>query len=1096
MIIIHSTATVEGVDVDVETIRKWHLARDFSDIGYNYVILLNGELKDGRKLEDGGAHTSGYNSCSIGIAYVGGCDNEGNPKNTLTDNQDATLVAFIEEKIEEYKDKGVKLNVYGHNDLNNTACPSFDVTEWIKEKGLDKKYEWLSDRSLVQKVAEKEDNQLKESEYVSPNKEKRDAISRRVPVHRNSIYRHNGGGLTEQTLFSDCFYYLQNGYDCVEYDADKLDVQRKVKTLIYLHTIPFDYDTILRKGFFNNPNSKHGGVELVPKGYLALLGGLIWRKKWSDENEEDPIEYGYTGEDGSYFQLYERPKTNYDPLFHVESDKTYKCSYARHGCDRGNTYNVSYYDFVNKNMDLYTENRLIAEFNNFVNTWYRYLSGLELRYKIKNNNQEYTENKGVTYATYQSNGNENRMTYLKMKEIVANMAQSHVSDSLYNTLLILTGREGIKTGDTEEIMLSGFTNSYAMGFIDNGSLELYYSDNNNTETNAGKVYNAAFSTPVLVLTSGCNNINAPTDGSIHASNYMSYLNGFCDTIDYYLKIDSDVTKSIGVEHVSEGNDVNDFKYEIYGLLKSLWDRWLCGFYNSNNVTDNNYFKVGSFFNDFVFIDTFYNNISSVLRLNCRLLQTRYEGSISYGSKSGNGVINHLGGVVSDHQCAMFNFPDFANFCSDDEGVMYENLKNMFVAVPQNQVGLPSTRNKFVVVYTHSANSLTTIDRNKFIPDTFDIWSYDEGREVAPSIFNGKTVKPSNVSNVMYRNESRMAYKVPAFGVAYSRQDNCYWKNVKVGMDTQTITEQAGRALSQIAEKGNSSKRKITFYGQDIYSIYQAYSYIVTIEMMGNVQIQPLMYFQLMNIPMFRGTYMVIKVEHNLKVGDMTTTFTGMKMSKVQKPFTTSWFAITGPETNIRTSIESDADSARNGHPIRTVNNNAIDISDNTLSDVINKYIGKSMKCDVFVRTVYKEAFNVDINNNLEYNGNKNMFTELSSDGKWNMNLFRRLPRRSNNWEAFSSVNTHPEVGEILFGYHNGKLDGKHMHVAIYLGMHEGQHYVAEGGDWDSDKSDVGMVNDVVQVAAINTSMMCNGCDIYTHHALCTSVNIEQMVDSE
>ena len=37
-IIIHCSATPEGKDFTVDDIRRWHLARNFADIGYHYVI--------------------------------------------------------------------------------------------------------------------------------------------------------------------------------------------------------------------------------------------------------------------------------------------------------------------------------------------------------------------------------------------------------------------------------------------------------------------------------------------------------------------------------------------------------------------------------------------------------------------------------------------------------------------------------------------------------------------------------------------------------------------------------------------------------------------------------------------------------------------------------------------------------------------------------------------------------------------------------------------------------------------------------------------------------------------------------------------------
>jgi len=66
-IILHCTATPEGRDVSVDEIRQWHLDRGWSDIGYHYVIDINGNLQDGRPLTRAGAHVRGYNKGSIGI---------------------------------------------------------------------------------------------------------------------------------------------------------------------------------------------------------------------------------------------------------------------------------------------------------------------------------------------------------------------------------------------------------------------------------------------------------------------------------------------------------------------------------------------------------------------------------------------------------------------------------------------------------------------------------------------------------------------------------------------------------------------------------------------------------------------------------------------------------------------------------------------------------------------------------------------------------------------------------------------------------------------------------------------------------------------
>ena len=77
-IILHCSATPEGKDYSVDTIRKWHLQRGFSDIGYHYVIYRDGSIHNGRDVNISGAHCTNHNSKSIGVCYIGGLDSTGN----------------------------------------------------------------------------------------------------------------------------------------------------------------------------------------------------------------------------------------------------------------------------------------------------------------------------------------------------------------------------------------------------------------------------------------------------------------------------------------------------------------------------------------------------------------------------------------------------------------------------------------------------------------------------------------------------------------------------------------------------------------------------------------------------------------------------------------------------------------------------------------------------------------------------------------------------------------------------------------------------------------------------------------------------------
>jgi N-acetylmuramoyl-L-alanine amidase len=69
------------------------LDRGWSDIGYHFLIYLDGSLHEGRPIERVGAHCKGHNEGSIGIAYVGGIDKVNfKPKDTRTEEQKEALV--------------------------------------------------------------------------------------------------------------------------------------------------------------------------------------------------------------------------------------------------------------------------------------------------------------------------------------------------------------------------------------------------------------------------------------------------------------------------------------------------------------------------------------------------------------------------------------------------------------------------------------------------------------------------------------------------------------------------------------------------------------------------------------------------------------------------------------------------------------------------------------------------------------------------------------------------------------------------------------------------------------------------------------------
>ncbi len=84
-VVVHCSATQPRQDVSFDTIKRWHqMERAFIDIGYHWVIERGGSVKQGRALDDWGAHAKGHNHKSVGICLMDGLDDDGQPDDNFT----------------------------------------------------------------------------------------------------------------------------------------------------------------------------------------------------------------------------------------------------------------------------------------------------------------------------------------------------------------------------------------------------------------------------------------------------------------------------------------------------------------------------------------------------------------------------------------------------------------------------------------------------------------------------------------------------------------------------------------------------------------------------------------------------------------------------------------------------------------------------------------------------------------------------------------------------------------------------------------------------------------------------------------------------
>ena len=364
--------------------------------------------------------------------------------------------------------------------------------------------------------------------------------------------------------------------------------------------------------------------------------------------------------------------------------------------------------------------------------------------------------------------------------------------------------------------------------------------------------------------------------------FSSVLLGFVKQLHliYYRPIeDYKVSQEKFYENKASGEKSNpfrntDIKLSTYMTLKNLYDKWLCAPYNGpeDTWTLKRINGSKSEFDNFRYVDNFYNDISNRLLANVTTASewlseitptsTVYtsEGIMQY---TGRTLYEYIAGIAQNCGGTLMAMPQKFSTTA-------EEVRDMFTPISIND-DWDEDSGGYVFVYNyqpsqHLGDSTTSnVDMNGWSPN-------GDGLDFTDSEILANVLPDDN------------GYKIPAFGVTYAKQNQSVFKDIKLSTASMAVTEASISATMNIAAKSSESVRESTLYGQDLYRVYSNYSYSCSVTMMGNVQIMPLMYFQLNNIPFWRGAYMVIKVTHNIVAGNMTTTVEGIRQSRYAIPF--------------------------------------------------------------------------------------------------------------------------------------------------------------------------------------------------------------------
>ena len=133
-----------------------------------------------------------------------------------------------------------------------------------------------------------------------------------------------------------------------------------------------------------------------------------------------------------------------------------------------------------------------------------------------------------------------------------------------------------------------------------------------------------------------------------------------------------------------------------------------------------------------------------------------------------------------------------------------------------------------------------------------------------------------------QNDLSKSNRVVAFEVSFGDQNQGIFKSI-TNLDQSTLKNTS--ESFQVLENLSRSASGAGVYNVDtsLFDYYKQASYKCGVSAMGNVMIQPTMFFYLKNIPMFRGSYWITDVTHNIKGNNISTSFNGTRIPYTSLP---------------------------------------------------------------------------------------------------------------------------------------------------------------------------------------------------------------------
>jgi len=299
-------------------------------------------------------------------------------------------------------------------------------------------------------------------------------------------------------------------------------------------------------------------------------------------------------------------------------------------------------------------------------------------------------------------------------------------------------------------------------------------------------------------------------------------------------------------YVFNTTNVDDIKIKLYKNVKSIHDKWVVGVDG-----DNSDIVLTDIFDRFTFIDRSYTDIGNLFKI-------APTGMARFITESTNmNFYNFIARILADNNFDFIPLPTYTNY--DDPEKVAEIFKPQTFNESDDSIGP-----QFICMYIGERSNKLNIEEQYGV-------NKDDGWKVHTSCNNG-VLDARDSSTIPKDFLSGGTHSIPYFLVKYGDQNQSMFKNIKVDQMEFTETDEGLQIIEDLGSKNRNNS-----VGQNLFDIYQNRSYSAEVDMLGCAQIQPFMYFQLDNIPMFTGAYTIINTRHSIKPNHMSTSFKGVRV---------------------------------------------------------------------------------------------------------------------------------------------------------------------------------------------------------------------------